>query len=96
MPRRRVTPLDHDADNLRAELGREPLRLATLAARTWGLAGPSERDVTNRLQKRIGRELGLRFGTLEGMAPDELHRARTWCTELEAELRAGRTPQWLT
>ena len=63
-----------DADNLRAELGREPLRLATLAVRTWGLAGPNERDVTDRLRKRIGRELRLRFGRLEGMAPDELRR----------------------
>ena len=54
------------ADNLRAELGREPLRLATLAARTWGLAGPSERDVTDRLRKRIGREFGLRFWFAQG------------------------------
>ena len=99
MPRGRVTPtgaMPADADNLRAELGRELLRLATLAVRTWGLAGSNERDVTERLRRRIEREMQLRFGTLEGMAPDELHRARVWCTALEAELRAGRTPQWLT
>ena len=85
-----------DADNLRAELGREPLRLATLATRTWGLAGPNEREVTDRLRKRIDRELRLRFGGLEELTPDQLGQAREWCAQLEAELRAGHTPQWLT
>ena len=84
-----------DADNLRAELGREPLRLATLAARTWGLAGPNERDVTARLRKRIARELRLRFGRLEELTPDQMQQAQVWCAQLEAELRAGRTPHWL-
>ena len=85
-----------DADNLRAELTRELLRLAQLAARTWGLAGPNERDVTDRLRKRIAREFRQRFGRLEELTPDQLRQAREWFVQLDVELRAGRTPQWLT
>jgi hypothetical protein len=78
-----------------AELTRELLRLAQLAARTWGLAGPNERDVTDRLRKRIDRELRLRFGRLEELTPDQMRQAQAWCVQLDAELRAGHTPHWL-
>ena len=61
MPRR-----PQGTDDQRAELGREPLRLATLAAHTWGLAGPSERDVTERLRKRIEREMRLQLARSKG------------------------------
>ena len=97
MPRRRVTQTEGsigagvmpaEADNLRAELTREPLRLATLAVRTWGLAGPNERDVTDRLRKRIDRELRLRFGRLEELTPDQMRQARGWCVQLDPELRS--------